>query len=240
MSISITGLTWLWATLASAVLAYRLFIGWKKHGSTYLHRFAIFFALITAVFLLFGLTGFTSNPSSIKLLVFFGHILMWITFAVLAEIVWLLRLKNILSKWVLVAIVLIGGGIELYLEWTCQQLPEVVRLSSLFTVVQFQFCTSTFFAEVGLLWLITIPIGIIFILEAIKMEKELRKRPISIGIAFIVLSLAGVLTILRQPPTLLVIENIIISIGALMLLIGAISVSPSKEPKAPTTPDETQ
>ncbi|OGZ35125.1 MAG: hypothetical protein A3A94_00585 [Candidatus Portnoybacteria bacterium RIFCSPLOWO2_01_FULL_43_11] len=229
MLISITAITWFWAAFSSSILTYRLFVGWKKYGGLYLGRFAIFFAILTAIFILFGLTGLLVNPFFIKLFVISGHILMWISFAALAEIIWLLRLDNLFSKWILITLVLLGGGFELYLEWACEQLPKIEKISSLFTVVQFQFCVPAFFAEAILLWLLSIPMGIIFIQEAIRMEKKLKRRSMSIGLAFILISVAGMLTVLRQPPILIIIENIIIILGAFMLLIAAIFMPVSNE-----------
>src|SRR3989338_9150298 len=222
MAVSITGLTWVWAALASAVLTYRLFAGWKRYGGFYMRRFSIFFALMTVAFILFGLSGFALDPFLIKLFVIFGHVSMWIGFAALIGIICMLSEKFFLER-ILTALVLSGGAFELYLEWRCGQLPEIVRFSG-FTIVQFQFCAPAFLSEAFFIWLISIPVGIIFIQEAIKMEKESRKRPISIGLAFIVLSLAGVLSILHQPVVLLVMEDIVVIFGALAFLIGAVSM----------------
>lgn len=229
MSLSITALTWYWTALTLSILTYRLLMGWRRFNNIFLHRFTIFFVLLTAAFIVFGSTGFIADSFLIKLFVFTGHILMWAGFFVIAEIIWLLRLQNWLPKWIPMTAVLAGGGFELYLEWTCKQLPEIVKFGNLFTVTQFQLCPSVFFAEAGILWLFSIPMAIIFIQEALKLERKLKIRSLSIGLAFVIISVAGVLTIIHQPPAMLVIENIIISISAFALLIGAVIMPLSDE-----------
>jgi hypothetical protein len=182
---------------------------------------------------LFGSTWITPDPLILKTILFFGHFFLWVSFIPLGEIIWHLRLKKFIPRWLPVLFIFFSGSVELYLQWTCKQSPYVIRINNFLSVTQVQLCHSDFLALAIITSLFLFPIGVIFIQEAQKMEKKLRIKSIGYGLTFFMASAGGSLITLKQPPLFLLIEDMVIITGFSVLLMANIFIDRlvSKEDK---------
>lgn len=217
--INITAFTWYFAALVSAFSARQMSRGRQKVKNVFLSHFTVAISLMTVSFLLFGSTWITPSPLILKTILFFGHMFLWISFVPLGEIAWYLRLKKIMPKWLPVLVIFIAGSFELYLEWSCKQSPYAVRINDFLSVMQVNLCVNDFVALFVIASVFLIPIGVIFLQEALTMERKLKIKSIGYGLTFLMASVAGSLITLKQPPIFLVIEDLFIISGFFILLV---------------------
>jgi hypothetical protein len=226
MMLSLTGLGWLWASIVSLIFVSQLRKGYKKGGATqpFFAAFGKFFFCMAVSFLFFTPPMYSLDNLFISEMLFYGHIPLWIGFAFLADVPWRLSWYKYINKWTPRMFVLLGGSVQLYLEATQRvDLPVAIPVGPTFSITAWGLPFSSLLAMMVTLWILSIPVGFIFLREAGKLKGKGKVRSIGIGSVFILSSIAGALSTYNQPASLLLIETFVSWLGFTILLVAILT-----------------